>query len=75
MGERLAVDPNNNSILYLGARSGNGLWKSTNAGASWAKVTAFPDAGTYVPDATGQFKDQVISACVLIHVLHRYQRL
>jgi xyloglucan-specific exo-beta-1,4-glucanase len=55
MGERLAVDPNNNSILYLGARSGNGLWKSTNAGVSWAKVTAFPDSGTYIPDPTGMF--------------------
>lgn len=53
MGERLVVDPNNNSILYFGARSGHGLWKSTNAGASWTQVTAFPDAGTYVPDSSG----------------------
>ncbi|KAG8843052.1 hypothetical protein FRC20_004089, partial [Serendipita sp. 405] len=52
MGERLAIDPNNNSILYFGARSGNGLWKSTNAGASWSKVTAFPDGGTYIPDSS-----------------------
>src|SRR5678816_2704231 len=28
-GERLAVDPNRNSVLYLGAPSGNGLWRST----------------------------------------------
>ncbi|KIM24194.1 glycoside hydrolase family 74 protein [Serendipita vermifera MAFF 305830] len=55
MGERLAVDPNNNSILYLGARSGNGLWKSTNAGVTWAKVTAFPDPGTYIPDPTDTY--------------------
>jgi len=55
MGERLAIDPNNNNILYLGARSGNGLWKSTNAGVSWAKVTSFPDSGTYMPDPTGKF--------------------
>jgi xyloglucan-specific exo-beta-1,4-glucanase len=48
MGERLAIDPNKNSILYLGAPSGNGLWKSTDYGATWAKVTAFPNPGNYV---------------------------
>ncbi|NUR46678.1 MAG: xyloglucanase [Hamadaea sp.] len=48
MGERLAIDPNKNSILYLGAPSGNGLWKSTDYGVTWAKVTAFPNPGTYV---------------------------
>jgi len=48
MGERLAVDPNLNSILYFGARSGNGLWKSTNSGATWGQVTNFPNPGTYV---------------------------
>lgn len=50
MGERLAIDPNKNSILYLGARSGNGLWRSTDYGVTWAKVTSFPNAGTYVQD-------------------------
>ncbi|KAI8805983.1 hypothetical protein BJ742DRAFT_901206 [Cladochytrium replicatum] len=52
MGERLAVDPNNNNILYLGARSGNGLWRSTDGGSTWAKVASFPVTGTYVQDAT-----------------------
>src|SRR6266540_292946 len=42
MGERLAIDPNRNSILYLGARSGNGLWRSTNGGATWATVPGQP---------------------------------
>jgi xyloglucan-specific exo-beta-1,4-glucanase len=51
MGERLAIDPNRNSILYLGAPSGNGLWKSTDFGATWAKVTAFPNPGTYIQQA------------------------
>jgi hypothetical protein len=51
MGERLAIDPNNDKVLYLGAPSGNGLWKSTDAGVTWAKVTNFPDAGTYVQSA------------------------
>ena len=30
MGERLVVDPHDNSILFFGTRSGNGLWKSTD---------------------------------------------
>jgi xyloglucan-specific exo-beta-1,4-glucanase len=46
MGERLVIDPNNNKILYFGARSGNGLWKSTDQGVSFSKVSAFPNAGT-----------------------------
>ncbi|KAL5533885.1 hypothetical protein ACEPAG_345 [Sanghuangporus baumii] len=50
MGERLAVDPRDNSILYFGARSGNGLWKSTDFGKTWAEVQSFTDGGSYVPD-------------------------
>ncbi|GLV73609.1 xyloglucanase [Streptomyces hygroscopicus] len=50
MGERLAVDPNKNSVLYLGAPSGNGLWRSTDSGVTWSKVTAFPNPGSYVQD-------------------------
>ncbi|MDH2428430.1 xyloglucanase [Sphaerisporangium sp. TRM90804] len=45
MGERLAVDPNNDNILYLAAPSGNGLWRSTDGGVTWARVTAFPNSG------------------------------
>lgn len=47
-GERLAVDPNLGSILFFGARSGHGLWKSTNYGATWANVTSLPNTGPYV---------------------------
>ncbi len=50
MGERLAIDPNQNSILYLGARSGNSLWKSIDYGVTWSKVTNFPNPGSYVQD-------------------------
>ncbi|KAK4151933.1 hypothetical protein C8A00DRAFT_16713 [Chaetomidium leptoderma] len=50
MGERLAVDPANSKILYFGARSGNGLWKSTDAGVTWAKVSSFTNPGTLIPD-------------------------
>ncbi|AZM50723.1 xyloglucanase [Streptomyces sp. WAC 06738] len=50
MGERLAVDPHDNDVLYLGAPSGHGLWRSTDAGVTWAEVTAFPNPGNYVED-------------------------
>jgi hypothetical protein len=48
MGERLAIDPNRNSVLYLGARSGNGLWRSTDFGVTWSRVASFTAVGTYV---------------------------
>ncbi|KAF9270407.1 Oligoxyloglucan reducing end-specific cellobiohydrolase [Marasmius fiardii PR-910] len=47
---RLAIDPNSNGILFFGARSGQGLWKSTNFGQTWTKVTSFTNTGTYIPD-------------------------
>ncbi len=50
MGERLAVDPHNNRNVYFAAEGGNGLWRSTDYGATWAKVTNFPNAGNYVQD-------------------------
>lgn len=37
-GERLAVDPNNSNIILAGTRN-NGLWKSTNRGASWTQLS------------------------------------
>ncbi|MFC6594976.1 cellulose binding domain-containing protein [Kitasatospora paranensis] len=52
MGERLAVDPNNDKVLYFGAPEGNGLWRSTDYGVTWAKVAAFPNAGNYQQDPT-----------------------
>lgn len=55
MGERLAIDPNDNNILYLGTRSGNGLWRSTDAGKTWNKVTSFTAVGNY----TDAYKDIV----------------
>ncbi|NKQ25949.1 cellulose binding domain-containing protein [Streptomyces galbus] len=50
MGERLAVDPNKDSVLYLGAPSGKGLWRSTDSGVTWSQVANFPNVGTYVQD-------------------------
>ncbi|MGB8944243.1 MAG: xyloglucanase [Streptomyces sp.] len=60
MGERLAVDPHDNRVLYLGAPSGNGLWRSTDSGVTWSKVTAFPNPGNYRQDpgdSTGYASD------------------
>lgn len=47
MGERLSIDPNDNSVLYLGGRSGHGLWKSTDYGSTWNKVDSFKEIGDY----------------------------
>ena len=40
-GERMAVDPNDGRILFLGTRHA-GLWKSTDGAVTWSKVTTFP---------------------------------
>lgn len=47
MGERLAIDPNSNNILYLGTHS-NGLWKSEDYGKTWARVDSFKATGNYI---------------------------
>lgn len=41
-GERMAVDPNNGNIIYMGTRHA-GLWKSTDRALSWNRVENFPD--------------------------------
>ncbi len=43
-GERVAVDPNNGNIILVGSRQ-NGLWKSTDRGATWKKLSL-----DYTPD-------------------------
>ncbi|MFE5580507.1 RICIN domain-containing protein [Kitasatospora sp. NPDC056531] len=40
-GERLVIDPANHDTLLLGTRK-NGLWRSTDAGATWNQVSSFP---------------------------------
>jgi photosystem II stability/assembly factor-like uncharacterized protein len=40
-GERMAVDPNDGRILFLGTRK-SGLWKSMDGAVTWAKVESFP---------------------------------
>ncbi|KQX01385.1 xyloglucanase [Massilia sp. Root418] len=38
-GERLVVDPGSSNVLYAGTRW-NGLFKSTDSGASWSQLTS-----------------------------------
>jgi photosystem II stability/assembly factor-like uncharacterized protein len=40
-GERLVVNPNDGHILFFGSRR-DGLWKSTDRGATWNRVESFP---------------------------------
>jgi photosystem II stability/assembly factor-like uncharacterized protein len=40
-GERMAVDPNDGRILFLGTRHA-GLWKSADGAVTWSKVATFP---------------------------------
>ena len=47
-GERLAVDPGDSRVLYLGTRH-DGLWRSGDSGATWARVASFPDIQEAVP--------------------------
>ena len=44
LGERLAVDPNDTSILYFGSRH-DGLMRSRDRGATWTPVRSFPVRG------------------------------
>jgi photosystem II stability/assembly factor-like uncharacterized protein len=47
-GERLAVDPDDGRVLYLGTRH-NGLWRSINRGVTWTRVASFPDIQEAIP--------------------------
>ncbi len=60
MGERLQIDPNDNSILFFGARSGNGLWKSTDYGVTWSKVVSFPNPGNYVQNPANEYQSDIM---------------
>lgn len=52
-GERMAVDPLNGNIVYLGTRH-NGLWRSLDAGMNWRKVDSFPDITEVMPDSLSE---------------------
>jgi len=46
-GERMMVDPQDGKILFLGTRH-DGLWRSEDRGATWSRVSSFPNV--YEPD-------------------------
>ena len=48
LGERLAIDPNDNRILYFGSRH-DGLQCSTDGGERWRPVETFPLKGLGTP--------------------------
>ena len=48
LGERLAVDPSDTSILYFGSRH-DGLWRSEDHGETWTQVETFPLKGNGAP--------------------------
>jgi len=48
-GERMAVDPLDGSVIYLGTRHA-GLWRSEDAAGSWNRVENFPDVEEKVPE-------------------------
>jgi photosystem II stability/assembly factor-like uncharacterized protein len=47
-GERLAVDPLDGRVLFLGTRH-DGLWRSQDRGVKWTRVTSFPDVTEAMP--------------------------
>ena len=52
-GEKLAVDPNNPNILFCGSRAA-GLFKSTDAGKTWANVSTIgSQSGADLASANG----------------------
>jgi hypothetical protein len=49
-GEKMQVDPGNSNVMYVGSR-GNGLFKSTDAGATFSRLTSLPVTTT--PNGAG----------------------
>ncbi len=45
VGEIIAVDPADSAKIVMGS-SGEGLWRSTNGGTNWTRLTGFDNFGT-----------------------------
>ena len=58
-GERLAVDPNDGRVLFLGSRA-HGLWRSEDHGARWKRVHAFPALATSESASASNWRRQAI---------------
>lgn len=57
----LALDPKDASVLYAGAFSG-GVWKSTDGGATWARLTGMPARETVNAVAVSPADSKVVLA-------------
>jgi hypothetical protein len=55
-GEKLVVDPNSNNILLCGTRY-NGLFKSTDSGATWTRLSGLNITTTPTPTSTNNASD------------------
>lgn len=52
IGERLAVDPKDGRVIYFGTRF-DGLWRSQDAGETWARIASFPKGAEQNPANNG----------------------
>ncbi|HEY4988823.1 MAG TPA: xyloglucanase [Opitutaceae bacterium] len=68
-GERLAVDPNADRVLFLGTR-GAGLWRSGDFGVTWARIKSFPDYDEALPVPAHPGARQYIPQPVGINGVH-----
>lgn len=65
-GERLAVDPHDGRVLFLGSR-GAGLWRSEDYGAHWSAVDSFPAVATSPSaSAENQWRRQAIGIVFVV---------
>jgi len=56
-GERLAIDPNDNKIVYFGS-FGDGLWRSRDYGHTWEVVSSLPTKGNVYDNDFTVYVDQ-----------------
>jgi photosystem II stability/assembly factor-like uncharacterized protein len=66
-GERLAVNPSNSKEIYFGSRH-DGLWKSSDAGATWRQITSFSPTLTAGIGILGILFDKQVPGLVYINV-------
>ncbi len=65
-GERLAVDPHDGRVLFLGSRDA-GLWHSDDHGAHWSKAEGFPAVATSpAATATNSWRPQSIGIVFVV---------
>src|SRR5690606_25615592 len=64
-GERLAVDPNDGRVLFLGSRA-HGLWRSEDHGVRWKRVAGFPALATAESASASNWKKQAIGIVFVV---------